>query len=545
LFSGFLFHVHAGFGQPDSLVAGNVAEEKVPVVPFRDTLFYINTGIGSFSRAERAASVAEKIRTAGRDNTFHRDSIVIADSDDIINIVFRNTVIMGITRADARAVGKSQLAAAHEYMKIIGDAIDEHKHKTGWLYIMFRAAMVALVITGLYFLIKLSNRLFRRIATNVEKQKGKKIKPVRVMSLHVIDEEKAARLILSCIRIARYAVAGILIYFSLPLMFSIFPPTRGIADKLFGYVLNPVQKIITGIAGYIPNLITIIVIVFVFRYLIKGLRYFAEEIDKGRITINGFYPDWAYPSFGIVKTLLYTFMFIIIFPYLPGSESKVFQGVSVFIGVVLSLGSTSVIGNVVSGFALTYMRPFNVGDWIKTGDVEGKVIEKTHFVTRIRTWTNEEITVPNSTIMAGQTFNYSHSAKLYGLIIREDITFGYDVAWQRVHNLLLAAASRTAGVLDMPEPFVLQKTLGEFYATYQINAYISDADRKIYIHSELIENIQTVFNEAGLELVVPHYTSHRDGGATVLPPERLPSDYRSPLFNIKVTRADTGNDSGK
>jgi len=287
--------------------------------------------------------------------------------------------------------------------------------------------------------------------------------------------------------------------------------------RLFGYVLMPFKTIFSGIIGFIPNLITIVVIILVFRYLIKGLRFLTEEIDKGRLTFKGFYPDWAYPTFNIVKILLYAFIFIVIYHYLPGNESPVFRGVSVFVGIIFTLGSSSLIGNVVSGLVLTYMRPFKVGDRIKIGDLTGDVMEKTPFVTRIRTPKNEEVTIPNSSIMSAQTFNYSQSARTYGLILHTTAGLGYDTPWRKVHELLLEAAKRTPDVLENPRPFILQTALNDFYVNYQLNVYVADAGKMAQIYSDMHQNIQDVFNEAGIELMSPHYQAYRDGGHITIP----------------------------
>jgi hypothetical protein len=397
--------VQLGFGQSDETAPARRAAVKAPVVPFYDTLFFINSNLGSFTAEERATSIAEKIRMVSKEFDFHRDSIKVVSFENIVEIVFKDIVIMDVTSLDAYTNDKSQLALANEHAKIIGEAIAEYKQKRSWRYILLRMVSVIMIVAALYFMIKLVNWLFRRILESAEKQKRKEIKFIRLKSFNLIDEKRAIKLIFSGIKTARYLVIGLLIYFSLPLIFRIFPHTRGISDKLLGYALNPLQKILMGVIDYIPNLITIIIIVTVFRFLIRGLRYIAGELNKGRITIKGFYPDWAFPTFRIIRTLLYIFMFIVIFQYLPYSNSKAFQGVSVFVGIVFTLSSTTVIGNIVSGFVLTYMRPFKVGDRIKIGDIVGNVVEKTPFVIRIRTPKNEEVTVPNSNIMSAQTFN--------------------------------------------------------------------------------------------------------------------------------------------
>ena len=206
-----------------------------------------------------------------------------------------------------------------------------------------------------------------------------------------------------------------------------------------------------------------------------------------------------------------------IYPYLPGSESGVFQGISVFVGLIISLGSSTVIGNIIAGLIITYMRPYKLGDRIKLNDTVGNVIEKTPFVTRLRTPKNEVITIPNSFIMSSHTVNYSASARDYGLIIHTTVTIGYDAPWRQVHQLLINAARITEGVLENPKPFVIETELQDYYPCYEINAYIKDVDRLAQITTELHQNIQDTFNEAGVEIMSPKYVATRDGNASTIP----------------------------
>lgn len=227
------------------------------------------------------------------------------------------------------------------------------------------------------------------------------------------------------------------------------------------------------------------------------------------------------PTFHIIRFLLYAFMIAMIYPYLPGSDSGVFQGISVFVGLIVSLGSSTVIGNIIAGLVITYMRPFKLGDRIKLNDTTGNVIEKTPLVTRIRTPKNELVTIPNSFIMSSHTVNYSASARTYGLIIHAEVSIGYDVPWRKVHSLLLKAAQATQGVAADPEPFVLETELQDWYPVYQINAYITEADQLAQIYSNLYQSIQDVFAEADVEIMSPHYMAVRDGNETTIPKSGL------------------------
>jgi small-conductance mechanosensitive channel len=282
-----------------------------------------------------------------------------------------------------------------------------------------------------------------------------------------------------------------------------------------------VKDILVGIVDYIPNLFTIFIIWYAIKYLVRFVHYLSREIEAGRLKFGGFYPDWAMPTFHIIRFLLYAFMIAMIYPYLPGSRSGVFQGISVFVGLIVSLGSSTVIGNIIAGLVITYMRPFKLGDRIQLNDTTGNVIEKTPLVTRIRTPKNEVVTIPNSFIMSSHTVNYSSSAREYGLIIHSEVTIGYDAPWRQVHQLLIEAALNTPGVIDDPRPFVLETSLSDWYPVYQINAYIREADKLAQIYSDLHQNIQDRFNEAGVEIMSPHYMAMRDGNESTIPKDDL------------------------
>jgi small-conductance mechanosensitive channel len=413
---------------------------------------------------------------------------------------------------------------------------DSIPSQNDWEYLIIHISLALLIVITLFFMIKLVNWMYKKAVKNIEISGWLKLKVFKIKSFNLLNNKWIKKMIISCFKILQILIILLLCYFAITMLFSVFPPTRGIADKLIGYILDPLQKIGLSIVEYIPNLIKIVIIVLVFRYLIKGLHFIAGELSKGRLTLKGFYSDWAYPTFRIIKVLLYIFMFILIFPLLPGSESNVFKGVSVFIGVVISLGATSIINNVISGIVITYMRPFKVGDRVKIGDIIGNVIEKSPFVTRIRTPKNEEVTVPNSSILSAQTFNYTESALNHKLILHTEVTFGYDVHWRKIHELLLEAAARTSNVMQEPKPFVWQTALDDHYVEYQINVYILDADLMGPIYSELNRHILDVSNEAGVEIMSPAYSAHRDGSQVTIPPEYLPKDYKVPIINVKVTK---------
>ena len=370
-----------------------------------------------------------------------------------------------------------------------------------------------LVLLGQYLLFRLSSWLYQKAKARIQQLKDTKLKPISIQNYEILDTQKQVKLLVFVASIIRYLLLFILLVLTIPILFSIFPQTKELAYKIAYYIWNPVKSILVGILDCLA-----------IKYIIRGIRYLATEIDAGRLKINGFYADWAMPTYHIVRFLLYAFMIAMIYPYLPGANSGVFQGVSVFVGLIVSLGSSTVIGNIIAGFVITYMRAFKQGDRIKLNDTVGNVIEKTAFVTRLRTIKNEIVTIPNSFIMSSQTVNYSSSARSYGLIIHSEVTIGYDTPWRQVHQLLIDAAKATSGVMPEPTPFVLETSLSDFYPVYQINAYIQDADKMTSIYSDLHQNIQDYFDKAGVEILSPHYTAFRNGNASTIPKEKPAAD---------------------
>ena len=248
------------------------------------------------------------------------------------------------------------------------------------------------------------------------------------------------------------------------------------------------------------------------------LRLFFRALDRQSIRIDGFHPDWADSTYKIARTLLVALTAVVVFHYLPGSESRAFEGVALFVGFLVSTGSGGAIANVMAGAVLTYTRAFQVGDRVQIGDTCGDVVERSLLVTRVRTIKNEDIAIPNNAVMARAIINYSSSADRPGLILHTEVTLGYDVPWREAHRLLIGAARATPHVVASPEPFVYQLGLEDFYARYQLNAYTDEPNRQALTYSHLHENIQDALHGAGIEILSPHYTAFRDGSGRVAPP---------------------------
>lgn len=509
----------------------DLAKDKAAVVPFQDTLFFVYGHIGSVSVVQRAQNIEENIKILEKDYKFHSDSLKIEIDGQNFLITYLEKTILGINDRQAKVLNKTKEEIAQEYLDIISDAINKKREQGSWKNILKQIALSLLIIAITYYAIKYVNIGCRKLVLFVKKHKDKAINKIEF----ILDVNKQITIVVFIIKTLRFIIVLFILYSCLLTFLGLFPETKWLSDTLIQYVLSPLRAAVSAIKNFIPNLFSIIVIFFLFRFLVRIIKVVAERIEDQSMTFKGFYSDWAMPTFNIIKVILYIFMFILIFPHLPGAESKAFQGVSVFLGILFSLGSTSIIANIVSGIVITYMRPFKLGDRIRMGEFLGNVIEKTPLVTRIRTPKNEIITIPNGTIMNAQTYNYTTSAEEYGLILHTTIAVDYDIQWRRVHELLIEAALNTPNVLSDPQPFILQTALDDFYAKYQINVYTKEANEMANIYSNLNKNIQDIFNREEIELLSPHYNAHRDGSKIMIPKENIQSGkFQTFPFNMQV-----------
>lgn len=504
-----------------------------PVIPYRDTLFFIYSKLGSFSAKERAAQITSRLQQVQREFVVLLDSIYLISHENSAEVMYQSQTLITLNETDELWFGQSLDSLANQYKTAIEQNIIQYKQNRSVLNILKQIGLSLLIVLVQILLIRLVNYLFRtRFDVYLRSKQGIWFKEIKIKNYQMLDAQRLTDFVLVLSTGLRYFINIVQLFITVPMIFSVFPPTRKLAETLFRYVWAPVEQIGRYLIGYIPNLITIIVIVILFRYLIKFLAFLSREVAAGKLKIPGFYTEWAKPTFNILRFLIYAFMFVVIFPYLPGSDSNVFKGVSVFIGVIFSLGSTSVIGNMVAGLVITYMRPFQLGDRIKIGEIVGDVIEKTAFVTRLKTPKKEIITIPNSHILSSQVVNYSTTKKSEGVLLYSTVTIGYDVPWRQVHQLLKEAAVKTQWVEQEPEPFVLQTSLDDFYVSYQVNLLTRHPEQQPKIYSELHQNIQDAFHEAGVEIMSPHFRGFRDGNNPNIPQEYLKKKGNTPPENI-------------
>lgn len=500
--------------------------------------------IGTFTATERAEAIQERIISLSLRSNIPIDSIHAEDRGTWSEILAGQDRIMGITAGDAKAAERPRQELAAEYSEIIRRVVKQYREEHTWkqflwgtVYALVATVVLVGVFAGLY--------IVRRTArSNVERWLDRRQAEERPLS-YALRLRRYIGPPFSAFLLGLYwlFILG-LIQAYITVVLSFFASTRYTSTRITSWLFSELAAFAKTVVGYIPNMMLVVLIGFATSYLIKLNRYLFAEIRDGTLTIRGFYPDWAEPTAKLVRFLILVAAAIIAFPYLPGSESPAFKGISVFLGVLLSLGSTSAVAHAVAGTILTYMRAFQVGDFVRIGNDIGEVMEKTLLVTRIRTQKKEVVTIPNGTVLGGVVVNYSAEAKSKGVIFHTTVTIGYNAPWRHVHELLISAARATDDILQDPAPFVLQTTLNDFYVAYELNAFTANPQDMLAIYSHLHQNIQDKFNEAGVEINSPHYASLRDGNRTTIPDQYLPATYQSPAFEVQTTNGVRVTESG-
>ena len=501
---------------PDT-TAGQRRPAAAPVIFRGDTLFVLHGTLGPFTPEERAHAVERRIRQVADDPLLTADRLVVADTMGAVDIRLDSLAIMTVTERDAAEAGVSRRTLADEYAVRIQEAVRSRQGAANLNSILVGALLTVLTLAAFVAIIMLLNRGFPLLYRFIQRGRGRWIRSLRIQRLEILPAAQATKSLLFAARVLQIAAFLFVIYVFLPVVFSFFPWTRGLANTIFTWTLTPLAGVWNAFIAYLPNLFTIAVIVVVFYYLLKFIRLLFTGMERGALALPGFHRDWAMPTYKIVRFLVIVFAAVVVFPYLPGSQTPAFRGISIFLGVLVSFGSSSAIANVVAGVVMTYMRPFQLGDRVKIADTVGDIVEKTLLVTRVRTIKNVDVTVPNAMVLSSHIINYSSTAKEGGVILHTGVTIGYDAPWRKVHDLLISAAEATDGILAKPKPYVLQTALDDFYVRYEINAYTDNPNVMARTYSVLHQNIQDKFNEAGVEIMSPHYRAERDGNEITIP----------------------------
>lgn len=512
-----------------------IARDSGAAVTFgTDTLFRLYGRLGPFGPGERAAAATDRLQQVAP--TLARgDSVTIVDRGSYTDLMVRGVVVATVLDDDAARLGTTRAALARADAARLRAAVVDAARRTSTSALLTDAAyavIATLVLLALLWLLAMGfSRLYRRIET----LRRVRFSALRIQNFELLSAGRLTAILDAVARVVRVLLTLLLFYIYVPLVLGFFPWTAPLSHRIIGYAIRPFAVAWLELVAYLPNVFYLAAGVLMVRWLLAFLHTLFGAIGTRAITVRGFYPEWAEPTYKIVRVLVFAFAITVLYPYLPGAHSDAFKGVSIFIGVLFSLGSSSAIGNMVAGVVLTYTRAFQIGDRVQIGGTVGDVMEKTLLITRVRTIKNVAVTIPNGTVLGAQVINFSMLAPEHGLILHTTVTIGYDAPWRRVHELLIEAARRTEHILPEPAPFVLQTSLDDFYVSYEINATTDRPDLMAVTYARLHENIRETFDAGGVEIMSPHYTSLRDGNHTTLPASALPPDYRAPAFRVDAT----------
>jgi small-conductance mechanosensitive channel len=375
--------------------------------------------------------------------------------------------------------------------------------------------------------------LVLRASVTLRSRIGARLRGLRVRQVELVSAGTLERLFMRALTVARIFLLLSGAYAALVAVLYGVGASRTVFDLVTQPLLTVSEAALEGILGFIPNALRLLIVLFVTRIAVGLVHRFFQHVGPHRVFLTTMDPSLVRPTRRLVILGIWILGVVMAAPYLPGAGSRAFQGITIFLGVLVSLGSSTLVGNLLAGLQLTYSRAYREGDRVQLGDVYGDVIELGTFATKVRTIQKEEVTIPNALAQTWPVTNYTHGLAA-GVEVKSEVTIGYDAPWRKVHELLIAAARATRGVRVDSEPYVLQRALDDFYVRYQINARIDEPSRHHLIRSELNQNIQDVFFRAGVEICSPHFTALRDGNRVAIPPAQLPADYDAPRFRIEA-----------
>ncbi|MFN8474552.1 MAG: mechanosensitive ion channel [Anaerolineae bacterium] len=517
-------------------IATITTQAGAPVIVDGQTLFTVKERVGSFTPAERAAAISSRITDLAT-NPFRADvGITVVDSGGATDVMAGDQVLMTVTDQDAADNGTSRQALADARAAAIRQAVAqlraEYSARAQAIGVMEAVLATVVLIVALWIV----NRGYAFLVRRTDDWFGQARQAEHIRRLEFYRTGRLRGIIVWALKWGRVLIWIWLITLYVPLVLGFFPATRYLSNQLGHLVTEPLASAWQAFLEYLPNLFVLLIILGVTYVLWRIAGLFFKEIEAGSINIPGFESDWAGQTYKLISLLLILAALIVGYTYLPGANTDIFKGVTVFVGILFTLSSTTAVGNLVAGVIATYTGAYHIGDVVAIGGVTGRVIEKRLLTTVIRTFKNEDVSIPNGQTLSGAIINYSNMARREGLILHTTITIGYDAPWQLVHSLLIDAAKSTPGIVETPAPFVLQTALKDYNVAYELNAYTQQPEIMPRLYAALHAAIQDKFNAAGVEIMSPTYTSLRDGNTVTIPPDQRPAGYQAPTFGVSLRR---------
>jgi small-conductance mechanosensitive channel len=480
--------------------------KKAPVI-IDGRVVYSVRGVSDFPAEERAKQIKERIINAAGDTSLLADSVKSIYGITRDDIVIGKFFLAGVFDADSDLEGIDRHILTDIIKQKITRAINSYRHERKFDVVLNRTLQAIGVTLLVLLLLRLISWILKRINSRLQEKLKTSLESIEVHSFKIIKVNQLWMVLYGLIRTLKILIVIVIVFIYFEYILSLYPWSRYISFELLDFFIAPLLSLATALVNFIPNLAFLLVLIFIIRGVLKLFKILFNGLSRGVITVSGFEPDWAIPTYNILRILLLAFAVIIAYPYIPGSDSDAFKGISIFIGVLFSLGSPSFIGNLIAGYTMIYRKTFKMGDVVAIGEYFGKVLETSLFVTRLRTPFNEEVVVPNSVILSSNITNYTSLAGKTGTLIHTSVGIGYETPWRQVESMLRLAAGRTDGILKDPQPIILHSALNDFAVLYKLYVYTNEPLQKFGLISALNRNILDVFNENKVQIMTPAYRS--------------------------------------
>jgi len=511
------------------------AVDGYPVVLGDKPIFRIRQGIpGLVSAEERARVVTQRLAEIANSPEVSINAIRVERRGSEAVVEAGDITLFTVRESDGQAAGETPNDLAEQIAQSVKSNLTQYRRDRSveslLRAILFSVLSTIALLVGLRVILLTTSKLARRI----DRARVADQLDFNVQGYQVLGSPVVSYLLARLLRLISFCLIGLCLYLYFPFVLSLFPTTRRFGNRIFQTVGNLLGQLLVNFANYLPNLITLTIIGVIAYFAIGFAKLVIFELGRDD-AYSWFYPEWIRPTIRLANLFIVAVACVIAAPYLPGFGSPAFQGISIFLGALFTLGSTAAIANTISGIILVYTRAFRVGDVIQIGEQIGEVLEKSLFVTRILTFQNEVVTIPNSNLLNSEVKNFSSIAyeRRDFLRLHTTVTLGYDVPWRKVYDVLIEAAKATEHVLLEPAPFVLQTSLNDYNVAYELNAFTKSPEIMPKIYSQLHENIQDYCNQASIEILSPAFTALREGNHSTIPAEYLPTDYTPPIFQVQ------------
>jgi len=491
-----------------------VSLESSGAMPQADaTLTYFHRPIVTFRSALLGVSAADRVLRAQGRIQAQLDMAgphLVTEKRELVGVLVQidGATSFIVTADDAdRLTHESVEASATRAAAVLRQVVRESAESRD-IDAIARAVGSALAATvGMAVLVWLLHRFRRALGRRLVATTHLHISRLQVGGVQVLRRERLAAVIQQGLSTVYWLVVLVVCSEWLAFVLVRFPFTRAWGERVHSYLLDLAIRLGSAVVQAVPNLFTAVVILLIARFITRVVHSFFERVQTAQVQVAWLDADVAVPTRRITKVVVWLFAIAMAYPYLPGAQTEAFKGLSVLVGLMISLGASNLVGQAASGLILTYGRVYRKGEYVRIADQEGTVTELGIFATRLRTGLGEELTLSNSTILAGTTRNYSRAVQGPGFVLDTMVTIGYDTPWRQVHAMLCEAAKRTPGVLVEPAPQVFQTALSDWYPQYRLvcQAIPAEPRPRAMVLSALHANIQDVFNEYGVQIMSPQY----------------------------------------